>query len=98
MSENINILFYSEIYSKEMYFWLKHFQLIWAQCSISYENWSPDLLCNSNDWFVYEFQHWVEMNKIDRLPTQTPLAAWLGLGIQSPDVFSLMAPRWPSRS
>ena len=32
-----------------------------AQCCISYKNQSFDLHYNSNDWFLYEMQHWAEM-------------------------------------
>ena len=32
-----------------------------AQCCIPYRNQSFDLHCKSNDWFLYEIEHWAEM-------------------------------------
>ena len=32
-----------------------------AQCCLSFKNQSFNLQGNSNDWFPYEMQHWVEM-------------------------------------
>ena len=37
---------------------------ILAQRCISYGNQSFDLNCKSNDWFLYEMQHWAEMGKV----------------------------------
>ena len=37
---------------------------ILAQRCISYGNQSFDLNCKSNDWFLYEMQHWAEMDKV----------------------------------
>lgn len=31
------------------------------QCYFSYRNQSFDLLCKSNEWFLYEMQHWAEI-------------------------------------
>ena len=33
---------------------------------MSYRNQSFVLLCKVNDWFVYEMQHWAEMDPKDR--------------------------------
>ena len=46
---------------KEIYFF--SCQLISAQCYISHINQSCDLQCKPNDWFLYEMQHWAEMNE-----------------------------------
>ena len=37
------------------------FKLIAAQYCISSRNQSFDLLCKSNEWFLYEMQHWAEI-------------------------------------
>ena len=33
---------------------------------MSYRNQSFVLLCKINDWFLYEMQHWAEMDRKDR--------------------------------
>ena len=37
-----------------------------AHCFISYRNQPFVLLCKSNNWFLYEMQHWDEMGENDR--------------------------------
>ena len=37
------------------------FQSISAHCCISYRNHSFDLASKSNDWFLYEMQHWATL-------------------------------------
>ena len=32
-------------------------------CCISYRNQSIDLLCKSNDWFLYEMQYWTDKRR-----------------------------------
>ena len=43
---------------------LKCPQPILAQCYITYRNQSFDLVSKSNDWFLCEMYHWVEMGKL----------------------------------
>ena len=38
---------------------LKSTKPISTQCCISYRNQLFDFQCKSNDWFLYELQHWV---------------------------------------
>ena len=39
---------------------IENFRPISALCCVSYRNQSYDLHCKSNDWFLYETQHWAE--------------------------------------
>ena len=44
---------------------LKPYQPILAQCFISHRNQSFDLQRKSNEWFLYEIQHWVDMGWLE---------------------------------